>query len=294
MTEYFLKNQRFILGADTRGAAISRLFYKPLSRELAPIVSNRDTPNHYFGTVVGPVANRISGGRIAMNGQTYELDKNEGENTLHGGRVGLSELDWQVVSVEDDAIRLELSTKALHMGFPGPSQFICEYRLFDDGFSVQLQARSKVDNVFNLAPHIYLNLDGEGDVNAHRLQIQADEYLPTDDANIPLSPQIVENTRFDFRKMDMIGTRALDHNFCLSGHTPAATLMGASGLTMTLRTNQLGLQIYDGRHIERRYLAIEPQGWPNAVNSSKFPSQFVKAGEEYRSVSSFLFSKRGD
>lgn len=46
--------------------------------------------NPYFGGIIGRVANRISNGEFTLNGKTYRLDKNNGNNTLHGGKSGFN------------------------------------------------------------------------------------------------------------------------------------------------------------------------------------------------------------
>src|SRR5262249_53883537 len=38
-----------------------------------------------LGATVGRYANRIGNGKFALDGKTYELPKNDGPNTLHGG-----------------------------------------------------------------------------------------------------------------------------------------------------------------------------------------------------------------
>ena len=42
--------------------------------------------NPYFGAVVGRVANRIAKAKFELDGQTYHLAQNNGENSLHGGQ----------------------------------------------------------------------------------------------------------------------------------------------------------------------------------------------------------------
>lgn len=48
------------------------------------------TLNPYFGSIVGRVSNRISNGKFELDGVVYNLDKNNGQNYLHGGFKGLS------------------------------------------------------------------------------------------------------------------------------------------------------------------------------------------------------------
>jgi len=44
----------------------------------------------YCGSTVGPVSNRISNAEFTLDGVTYHLDKNNGNNCLHGGKKGFS------------------------------------------------------------------------------------------------------------------------------------------------------------------------------------------------------------
>ena len=50
----------------------------------------------YFGITVGHVANRIKDGEFALNGKTYHLPKNDGNNTLHRGKRGFVKVLWTV------------------------------------------------------------------------------------------------------------------------------------------------------------------------------------------------------
>ena len=60
----------------------------------------------FLGSSPGPVANRIGGASFDLDGVTYTLDKNDGENTLHGGFVGIDNLVWDVVAQEKNSIKM--------------------------------------------------------------------------------------------------------------------------------------------------------------------------------------------
>ena len=47
-----------------------------------------EAQDQFMGAVVGRYANRIAGGRFTLDGQSYILDRNDGENHLHGGPAG--------------------------------------------------------------------------------------------------------------------------------------------------------------------------------------------------------------
>lgn len=48
----------------------------------------------YFGGIVGRVANRIRDGKFELDGQCYQLAKNNGGNALHGGVEGFNKKHW--------------------------------------------------------------------------------------------------------------------------------------------------------------------------------------------------------
>jgi len=49
----------------------------------------------YFGCIVGRYANRIADGNFILNGDVYALNRNEGNNHLHGGISGFDKKIWQ-------------------------------------------------------------------------------------------------------------------------------------------------------------------------------------------------------
>ncbi len=273
-----------------RGAALASLIFKPLGREMTLNISEeaRREAGHYAGVIIGPIANRIAGGRFELAGRTHQLDQNEGTNTLHGGREGLSEVEWEVLLAERHRVSLTTTLLGGQSGFPFACRFEANYEIAGNALTLRLWAKAEVDCAINLAPHFYLAAPNGARIDEFDMQIQAAHYLPVDDALIPtgeIAP--VEETRFDFRVLRPIGGALIDHNFCLDD-SEALTIKGRD-FHMDLHTNQKGLQIYTGDHLERKAIAIEPQGWPNAVNEPNFPSAWIGAGEAYENVSKFRF-----
>ena len=54
----------------------------------------------FFGVTVGRYANRIGGARFTIEGNEYSLYKNDGDSSLHGGRVGFASQVWDAEAYE--------------------------------------------------------------------------------------------------------------------------------------------------------------------------------------------------
>jgi len=300
----------------TYGAVLQDL---RLDGHAPPLVLGFERIEHYlhhsvfFGAIVGRYANRIAHGRYRIDGRDYQADRNDRGNTLHGGRHGIDRQNWTLGDHGADFATLTLTDPADISGFPGNLSITCTYRLRDSEMRVELSARTDVPTLCNLAHHSWFNLDdgGSGDIARHVLTIDAESYLPVDEAGIPTGElRPVDGTPFDFRRPRRIGQAALyDHNFCLAGSrralTRAARLEGArSGIAMEVRTTEPGLQFFGGdippRSVPglggRRYgrsagLCLEPQIWPDAPNHAHFPQALLRPGDTYRQVSIYRFSK---
>ncbi|WP_420583715.1 aldose epimerase family protein [Ruegeria sp.] len=267
----------------------------------------------YLGPIVGRCANRIAGGCYRLGGQEYQLDQNfRDRHCLHGGEDGAAKQDWDLRQQSATHVTFGLHLPDGHMGFGGELFVEARFTIEDPAALVlEIEARSKGASICNFAPHWYFNLSGAGDITDHILTIVADRYLPVDDDLIPLGdPAEVSGTVFDFRTPREVGNYPFDHNFCLSDQQRpeklAATLESLrSGVRMDLSTTEPGLQVYSGTYLNHpgrktlsgapymawSGLALEPQGWPDAVNNPAYPSVILEHGQLYRNVSRFAFSR---
>lgn len=263
----------------------------------------------YIGAIVGRVANRIGGARFSLDGRDYRTDPNFlGRHTLHGGAEGMDLQLWSVAARDATSVTLTLTEPDGHMGFPGTLTAQARISLTDDALRFVLSATCDRPTPCTLTHHGYFDLDGTGDVRGHRLQVDADHYLPLDPDLIPtgqIAP--VEGTPYDFRSLRGIGPHGYDVCFCLSSGArplrPVAQIEGQSGLSLTVETTACGLQVYDGGYLRdvpglggRRYgahagLALEAQSWPDAPNQPGFPPAILRPGETWSETTLFRFQR---
>jgi aldose 1-epimerase len=181
---------------------------------------------HYFGATVGRYANRIARGTFALDGVTYELPRNDGENSLHGGTVGFDKRIWRVAQAQAirDRARLALryTSRDGEMGYPGTLAVQVVYTLSSDGtLRLEYGAETDAPTVVNLTNHTYWKLAGEGSgtIDDHVLTLAARRYTPVDSTLIPTGEVAsVADTPLDFTRPSPIGPRigdGYDHNFVI-------------------------------------------------------------------------------
>lgn len=278
----------------------------------------------FFGATIGRYGNRIKDGRFSINGKQYQLDVNNGPNTLHGGKGGFHNIMWEGKQMGDSAVQFSYTSPDGEMGFPGTLQVTVTYTLTaDNSMKMRYNATTDKPTVCNLTNHAFFNLNGSGTINNHLLQIMADEFTPVDSTLIPLGGhQSVKNTPFDFTQPTVIGARVndstnaqlrygkgYDHNFVLrkavtNGSTPVAIAQGdASGIKMEVFTTEPGLQFYGGNFMQsknklkggkkddfRTAFCLETQHFPDSPNQPTFPSTMLQPGQQYQTQSLYRFT----
>jgi aldose 1-epimerase len=160
--------------------------------------------------------------------------------------------------------------------------------------------------------HLYFNLSAgaEPDILAHELAVAAAAFTPVGPDMIPTGERRpVAGTPFDLRRPRRIGEvvaaddpqlrlagGGIDLNWALDpGAAEAVRLRSpASGLELRLATDQPGVQLYTAHTLKPPWprfgaLAIEPQGFPDAVNRPDFPSVVVRPGDPYRRRARYRF-----
>ena len=77
-------------------------------------------------------ANRIGKASFTVNGKKYDLDKNDGPNTLHGGFSGYDKMMWKGKVIEKDnqaGVKFTRVSVDGEQGFPGKVELSVTYLL---------------------------------------------------------------------------------------------------------------------------------------------------------------------
>jgi aldose 1-epimerase len=273
-----------------------------------------------FGTIVGRYANRIGGASFTLDGVKYSLDKNDGENTLHGGFTRYEKQMWKGKKIKTDAglgVQFTRTSYDGEQGFPGKVKLVVTYTLNEDNtITLDYKATTNKATPINLTNHAYFNIKGYngGTVLDQELTLDCPEYLEVDSHLIPTGKKIaVKGTPFDFTSPKLIGKdfaamgSGYDHCFCLAKTDAAkpvwfATLRDpASGRKMRVATTQPGVQFYSANWIDgvkgkqgfelhnHDAICLETQAYPDAPNKPSFPNTIVHPGEEYHQITEYTF-----
>lgn len=274
----------------------------------------------YLGAAIGRFAGRIGGSEFELNGRTYQLEKNDGENHLHGGQTGFSQVVWQSEQV-DGGVRFTHKSLDGEGGYPGTVQVSTTYTLNDENeFMIQYEAVSDQTTLLNMTNHTYFNLSGniKRDIASHILQINSSRYAELNDQLLPTGTLVdVTDTAFDFRKGQKIQTGiesddpqnrlaggGYDHPFELEENGQILLMDEESGRMLEMKTDQDCVVLYTGTQItegiklngaySRKYLGLclETQGFPDSIHHPHFPQNTLEAGQAYTASTVYRFSAK--
>lgn len=282
----------------------------------------------YFGAIVGRYGNRIAKGKFTLDGTTYTLATNDGDNHLHGGVKGFDKVVWEDEPVDrSDAVGVKLSylSKDGEEGYPGNLKVNVTYLLTNKNeLRIEYEATTDKATPVNITHHGYFNLTAcRRNILGHELMLNADEFTPVDAGLIPtgeLWP--VEGTPMDFRKLTPIGARidddyeqlklagGYDHNWVLNKKGKQMTLAAevyepTTGRDMTVWTTEPGIQFYSGNFLDgtitgkggivykHRYgMCLETQHYPDSPNKPDFPSTILRPGRKYETTTIYRFAAK--
>lgn len=317
---FFLKNKEGLEASFSNyGARIISLLFNgvnvtPSFPSLDAYLSPTGAP--YHGATIGRYANRIARGRFALDSKGYSLPVNNAPNHLHGGPNGFHNQVWHLIRSKENEIIFSDFSQDGEEGYPGNLTVTVTYTLTDaNELKIAYTAKTTGATPFNVTNHAFFNLNGEGSVLNHELQINADRFTPVDDTLIPSGTlQSVNGTAFDFRQPKTIGRDidkdeeqlrlggGYDHNFVLNKEVNelsfAAKAIGdKSGIVMECYTTEPGMQLFSGNFEAvkgdastfRNTFCLETQHFPDSPNRPQFPNTVLRPDETFASTTVYRF-----
>lgn len=310
------------------GGIVTHLLVPNNKGELADVVLGFDNINsytkdvHYFGALIGRVANRIEGAQFNCEGESVKVNGNayQGKHCVHGGRFGYHRRVWQEAESSIGHDRASVTFRLLDAdgeeGFHHNVVVFATYTLTSNNI-LTLSFAASADGVtpISLTAHSYFNLHGHktGSIGNHRLTIFSDQMLEQKEDRIP-SGRIISSiaTEMDFSTSTELNQSVeseleVNHSYAFGEREgeslrKMATLEGGDRV-LTLYFNEKTLHFYNGHNLDGikgkegayypRYaaLCLEPKGYVNAINEARFPSTIIDPSTDYQHTIVYDFSQ---
>lgn len=265
------------------------------------IVLNYDNAASYLesgsclGAIVGRYANRIGKARFELDGCEYLLDKNDGQNTLHGGaqNMPLHKRIWKSRTVNESCVEFSIVLPDGENGFPGDNEICVSYSIDGAKFCIEISGSSDKKTAFGPTTHTYFNLAGTDNIMDTKVCINADAYVEPGKGLIPTGRLLPAEGKFDFKAPRRI-EGSYDHCFVLRGEN--AMTAEAGGIKMSIETDFPGIQLYTGDFLDMGIkknagFAAEPEFFPDSPNHPEFPFEFLCPGEKMTKHIKYTFER---
>ncbi len=260
-----------------------------------------------------------------------ECNKDSGKSHSHGGSQGLDVQNWKSRVLRDGVEFSLVKKDMENGYPGNVKYKVIYRLDDDNNFHIIYKAKTDKDTIVNLTNHTYFNLDGvensqENSVLEHLVKLpNSSKITPNNSMGIPNGEFLdVSGTPFDFSKQTRISdvinkdheqlkiAKGFDQNYCVDicdGKNlveVAEVKSDKTGIVLKVLTNLPGFQFYTannlgkasqpaGKHGERYEkrsgLCIEPQFFPNAINTKNFKDKgILKPNEEYNKEIVYSFS----
>ncbi|MBK1877630.1 aldose epimerase family protein [Pelagicoccus mobilis] len=323
---YTLTNENgMIMKITNFGGIITELHFPDRNGKLDDVVLGFDNlgdyvkPHPSFGATIGRFANRIVNGEFTIDGTTYQLTKNNGKHSIHGGgefhkSVWASE---PVTSDEGVGVRLRHFSPDGSNGYPGNLDSTVTYTLTHDN-SVRVDFEATTDKPTHVAmtQHTYFNLNGAKDlIYDQLLQVDATFVTEMDEDGAPTGViSKTEGKPWDLKEQVRIGDKIHDiplvgYHHCYILDKPVgefakvATLIDPlSGRQLDVSTTQRGLVVYASNGLSDEFvgkygirygvhkaICLETHALPASPDYSHFPSTVLYPEDKYHETVIYSF-----
>lgn len=308
------------------GGIITKIITPNIENELENIVVGyKDIESYYrnpsyIGAIIGRTSGRISEGKVIIEGNEYNLNKNYGLHQGHGGNIGINNKIWDVEAIENDRdIELKFYTRCIdgEESYPGNVDIVVTFKVKDDFIIEEIyEASSDKDTLVNMTNHTYFNLSGniKRPITDQYMKLDSDYLVELDDTCVPTGKKLdVYNTPFDFRTIKCIGSDidkedeqikigcGYDHPFLLGDNKTIYIEDKASKRSMNITTNQKSVVIYtmnftddetlyNNKKSQRRHgICFETQAPPIGRNMCFLEDSLLKKSQKYMQKTVYKF-----
>lgn len=182
-------NPSFIVTLSPLGASIVSVVFNNKEMILSPKeMKDYLRKDIYYGKTIGPICGRIKDGIIDIDNKKYQIDINEGNNSLHGGNLfPISNLFFNT-SFKDNKVIFSLLCPNMQNGLPGDInyQIIYSFDENENNINLSYEVRTNMNTVIALTNHAFFHL-GDPSINKLKLMIPASKFIEVDKLDmIPL------------------------------------------------------------------------------------------------------------
>ena len=299
------------------GASLFEVFHK--DKKINLILNLGSKKNYRYkhasvGSTCGRYAGRISNSKFRIAKKQYILNSNEGNNTLHGGKVGFSKLPWIKLKQTKDQIVYQIHSVDNDQGFPGNLIVNCTYQLKKKFLIIKYEYKSNKKTHVNLTNHSYWNLEKtkKNMIYNHDLKLNSKKYLQINKNLIPTGKtKSVKNSIYDFLKFQNLGKKlnffknkkidlkhkGFDTTYIVKKNS--RNFVGSlknknSNIQVNFFSNLPGVQLYSAQNLNYKKklfpyqgICLETQYFPDTPNKKNFPSTLIKANKRYTCFTKF-------
>lgn len=253
----------------------------------------------YFGAIVGPIAGRITQAKIPFKNDIFHFEANEGPHLLHGGTRNFSNVNWKLLSYEEEPypkVTFFLETTAYNIALPGNLRCEVSYTLMENALQINIRSIALEDTLANPTQHAYFNPGGhQASVLDTETWLHTQGYLALNKEKLPTGETIQLSHKRDANETFNLSTLpfypAIDNAFVLDQAEHQAELIAQDGFRLKFSTNQPIFQVYIGGEVHftgkdglryHRYsgICLEQQAEPDAPNQVNFSDIYLPKGLE--------------
>ena len=307
-----IENKFLRINTLNYGASLYEVYHK---RKKINLILNLGSKNNYkyknasVGATCGRYAGRISNSTFNIFDKKLILSKNDGKNTLHGGKKGFAILPWKKIKKTKNIISYQLISKDSDQGFPGNLIINCTYQLKNNFLIIKYDYKSDKATHVNLTNHSYWNLEknNKNKIFDHEVRINSKKYLEINDNLIPTGKyKNIKNTIYDFSKFTKIRQRlnflinrkvhqkmkGFDTTYVVQKNLKnyvASLKNSKTKIKIDFFSNLPGLQLYSAQNLNYKKkllpyqgICLETQYFPDTPNKKNFPSTLIKPNKNYK------------